>query len=255
MVTSHGTDLLGLRSRPMQVIKQFVARRASVITVVSEVMRDDVVRLGVNEKNVLVRPMGVDLTGTFSRDASVERSNDEVLFVGRLIDSKGLRFLLQAMPAVIRSRPEVFLTIVGDGPCAEEYRALATALGIDEKVTFVGAVPQSRLPEFFRRAACFVAPSLQEGLGLVVVEALGCGCPALVSDLPSMCDIAGQGNMAQLTRVPAGDVDALASALVPLLASPPSPMTDEQRARMMDRFDWKAVTDGYARLLCGLARC
>ena len=195
VVTSHGADLFALRAWPLPALKRFVARRAAALTVVSNSMLDELERLGVPPEKISVQPMGVDLENRFTPDESVTRSTNELLFVGRLVEKKGVRYLLEALPKIIEAHPDAYLTIAGFGPEESALRRQAESLGIREHVHFLGAVPQERLPALYRRAAVFVAPFVatasgdQEGLGLVTVEAVGCGCPVIVSDLPAVCDV------------------------------------------------------------------
>src|SRR5699024_9353577 len=105
----------------------------------------------------------------------------------------------------------------------------ARELGVVEQVHFLGAVAQNRLPELYRRAALFVGPFVeaadgdQEGLGLVTVEAIGCGCPVVVSDLPAVRDVIEEPPMLVL---PANS-SALAERVVEMLQMPA-----EERQRM-----------------------
>lgn len=250
VVTSHGADLYALRSFPMQVLKRWVARRAVASTVVSGAMREEMARIGVDVSKVSVQPMGVDLSTRFTPDLAVERSRDEVLFVGRLVEKKGVHHLLDALPLILRQHASAFLTIAGFGPWEGALRARAARLGVQGRVDFVGAMEQSRLPVLYRRAGVFVAPFVKagdgdrEGLGLVTVEAMGCGCPAIVGDVEAVQELVSNGALVQV--VDARDPAALASQVVALLRNRPAP---EALAASVNRFDWQRCADGYRQLL------
>jgi glycosyltransferase involved in cell wall biosynthesis len=128
-------------------------------------------------------------------------------------------------------------------------------LGLQDHVHFLGAVSQSELPALYRRAALLAAPFVvaangdREGLGLVLVEALGCGCPVVTTSLPTASEIFGT------TQVPdcvePGSPAALAEGVSRVLAAP-----EQARARAMalrdillPRFDWSETTTAYARAL------
>jgi glycosyltransferase involved in cell wall biosynthesis len=258
LVTSHGADLFALRAGPLPALKRVAVRRAAAVTVVSAAMRGELARLGADAARVRVMPMGVDLRDTFT-PATVARDPDEILFVGRLVEKKGLRHLVEALPAILRARPDAFVTVAGFGPEEARCRALAQRLGLEARVRFVGGVPQAELPALYRRAAVFVAPFVQaasgdqEGLGLVVVEALGCGCPVVVSDLPPVRDIFGAA--APRGLVPPGSAAHLAEAVGRVLSDPAGAAAEAAALRqaVRARFDWDVVARGYAALLKDLA--
>ena len=132
------------------------------MTVVSSAMRDEATRIGLHPPRLEVLPMGVDLRERFVADAQVARARDELLFVGRLVPKKGLPHLLERCLQCLRVRPEVALTIAGFGPEEAALRAQAQQLGIEDHVSFLGAMPQDELPALYRRASLFVAPFMRD---------------------------------------------------------------------------------------------
>lgn len=256
LVTSHGADLFALRGKGFAAIKRFTLRKAARVTVVSAAMRQAVLELGIEPDQVDIEPMGVDLQARFCPDPSVLRDPDALLFVGRLVEKKGVKYLIQAMPILLQKRPEAHLCIAGFGPELAACQQQVAALGLEEHVTFLGAVSQADLPDLYRRAAVFVAPFIeaasgdQEGLGLVVLEALGCGCRAVISDLPATREF-GE-DIAGLRRVSPGNSEALAEALCAQLAQPASPPSTPEPALM--RFDWEMRANSYANILKRMAK-
>ncbi len=254
LVTAHGADLFALRGSLLESLKRFVVRRAARVTVVSEAMRASLQGIGSAVGKIEVQPMGVDFDERFTPDACCTRSPNELLFVGRMVEKKGLRHLLDAMPRVLQSCPDARLTIAGFGPEGAARAAQARRLGIEGRIRFLGAVSQRDLPALYRRAAVFVAPFVeaasgdQEGLGLVVVEAIACGCPVVASDLPAVDQVLGGDERA--VRVPAADPDALAEALIAMLSRPPEASElATRRERLRQQFGWTQVAARYAALL------
>ncbi|MBL8256264.1 MAG: glycosyltransferase [Pseudoxanthomonas mexicana] len=256
VVTSHGADLFALKGRFLEALKCWVIRRASAVTVVSEAMSAKVRELAGDTVNLSVQPMGVDLQHRFVPTSSVPRIDDELLFVGRLVEKKGLRHLLDALPVVIERRPATRLRIAGFGPEEAALRQQAVALGLEEYVEFVGAVPQSELPMLYRRASLFVAPFVeaasgdQEGLGLVLVEAIGCGCPVIAGDVGAVEDVLGKGSF-EVVR--AEDVEQLSSRIIASLSDPATAAlrAARLRERVTGRFEWTRVAARYGDLLDG----
>lgn len=257
VVTSHGGDLYGLQGAWLAKLKQKVAGASSAMTVVSTAMQAETRSMGLIPPKLAVLPMGVDLRERFVVDSNVERAENELLFVGRLVAKKGLPALLKAMPLVLADRPGTVLTIAGFGPEESELRALAHQWGIENHVNFLGAMPQHRLPGLYRRAAVFVAPFIrdasgdQEGLPVVLMEAIGCGCPVVVGDVAGIRDLLG--NAAGEVCVNPMDTHALAASILAVLDRPRQALHQAQKIRevVVKRIDWEAIANGYARIIEG----
>lgn len=258
VVTSHGADLFALKGAFMQRLKRFVIRSACAVTVVSETMRRRVNEIDPGTSDAIVQPMGVDLQNRFMPDPSCPRSANDVLFVGRLVEKKGVRHLLDAMPAVLARWPAANLLIVGFGPEESVLRRRVVELGLDTQVRFLGAVSQPDLPNLYQRAALFVAPFVeagtgdQEGLGLVLVEAMGCGCPVVAGDVPAVRDAFRN---ASHRLVDPRRSDALAASILSVLECPQHAREEVAglRESLIGRFDWQSVADKYAVLLWSCA--
>jgi glycosyltransferase involved in cell wall biosynthesis len=252
VATSHGADLYALRSRFFAMLNRFVMRRAVAITVVSEAMAGQMAALGAGSTPIHVQPMGVDLAVRFHPDAAVERDPDALLFVGRFVEKKGLRELIEALPAVLRARPGAHLTVVGFGPEDADRRDQVRALGLTERVRFAGAVPQDGLPAIYTRASVLVVPFIeaasgdQEGLGLVMLEAAGCGCRVVAGALPAVRDVA---DGVLVRAVPIGSRELLANAVVAAMDERDAERAKFARRNLVARFDWSVVAEGYASLL------
>lgn len=259
LVTSHGADMYALRSKPLQALKRWVLHKAQAVTVVSSAMRDAVGDLGADVNKVSVVPMGVDMAGRFVPDETVQRSRSELLFVGRLVEKKGLRYLLDALPAVLRAWPEVTLTIAGFGPDEASLKAQALALDLQDAVQFLGAVAQKDLPALYQRAALFIAPFVktesgdQEGLPVALMEAVACGCPVVAGNVAGIEDLLGDGKSE--ICVNARDIGALAEKICTELAQPMQAQVRVQRLLVSatQHVDWARISEGYARLLANAA--
>ena len=255
LVTSHGGDLFGLRGAALTALKRAVAAASSAMTVVSSAMATEAQRIGLAPPTLDVVPMGVDLRERFVPDPSIAREPDLLLAVGRLVPKKGFVHLLDAMPAVLQSRPHARLAIAGFGPEENALRAQARRLGIEGRVDFLGAIPQTELPSLYRRATLLVAPFVrdaagdQEGLPVVLMEAIGCGCPVIVGDVAGVDDLLGEAK-AEVCVDPR-DTAALASAIVSALGDPAALARRAAQVRDMaaSRVDWEFVARRYADLL------
>ncbi len=255
--TSHGGDLYGLQGPPWRALKRWVLRRAAAVTVVSHAMQTPVQTLCPERPKPEVAPMGVDLRHRFvPPEASTAKERQHLLFVGRLVEKKGLDVLLDALARITAQGhyPDLRLTVAGGGPLEGALREQAEALGIAHRVTFKGMVPQDALVPLYQRAALFVAPFVvaadgdQEGLGLVLVEAAGCGCAIVTTDIPAVWDAIDESCA---TVVPPRDPHALAEALRRLLDDPEAVARMGQAGAdgVRERFDWETVACRYRDIL------
>ncbi len=255
LVTSHGADLYSLRGRLLSALKRRIARSSAGMTVVSTAMREEAGRIGMHPPRLDVLPMGVDFQGRFLLDTSGVRRADQLLFVGRLVPKKGLVHLLDALPLVLARRPTVRLTIVGFGPEEDALRSQVRRLGLEGKVEFRGALPQTELPVLYRNASLFVAPFVrdavgdQEGLPVALMEAVACGCPVVAGDVQGIQDLLGAAS-ADICVDPR-DSGALSGAILVALDDPAGAEARALKLRqnVLQRLDWTAITAGYGRLL------
>ena len=248
--TLHGGDLFGLRGALFDRLKRFVLSRCAAVNVVSTAMADTVAGLGVERERISVIPMGVDLINRFV-PGSFEKNSKSLLFVGRLAEKKGLIYLINAMPRVLANHPDARLTIVGHGPLESVIKSRVRELGIQQAVTFRGAVQHGELPEIYQRSQIVVFPSIvdsrgdTEGFGLVMVEAMGCCCAVIASDLPAIHDSVRNGETGILARQK--DPENLAENIIPLLDDPGRCRVLGARARdyVLERYDWTIAAEKY----------
>lgn len=256
LCTSHGGDLFALKGILFRNLKRFVLSRINGLTVVSRAMRETAQRLGASNVMTEVIPMGVDLKTSFvpSGRTGVRRAG-RLLFVGRLVEKKGLIFLIRAMPAILKAHPEADFLIAGSGPEEKNLRAETKRLNLQGKITFSGPIENSGLPALYQSSEIVVFPSViatdgdQEGFGLVQVEALGCECGVVATDLPAIRDIIIDGKTGLI--VPQRDESALATKIVYLLDHPEIRMElgKAGRAFVLDRYDWDIIAKRYREMI------
>jgi 1,4-alpha-glucan branching enzyme len=166
----------------------------------------------------LLRIVGYPVEPSSASVAAVDGA--DVLFVGRLIDAKGVHVLLDALAAL----PGVTAVVAGDGPARGALESRANELGLSGRVRFTGWITPERRASLFAGSKLFTLPSLwDEPFGIVGVEALGAGLPVVASDAGGVSSWLDDGVTG--TLVPRGDAPALASAIDDLLRD------DELRVR------------------------
>jgi glycosyltransferase involved in cell wall biosynthesis len=198
--------------------------------------------------------MGVDLRSRFVL-GETEVDAPTLVFAGRLAEVKGVDDLLNAMPSILGRVPNTKLLIAGDGPLASELHNQCEQMGLQDAVKFLGSVANERLPELFRKAQLVTLPFKigkagdQEGLGLVTIEAMGCGVPVLAGDVPALSDVVTHDRNGWL--VSSGDPQALAEGVVTLLQDPQlrKRLATQARADVLAVFDWSVAAQRYRRIL------
>ena len=169
-----------------------------------------------------------------------------VLSVGRLMPSKGVDRLLEAVSLARQSVHDLRLEVVGEGPEEGALRQRATDLGISEAVRFRGRVDDEALVSAYRRATVVASASVSEGWGMTLTEAAACGTPAVASDIDGHRDAVEHGTSGLLAPDRAG----IAAALVEVAGNPARRAELAAGAtRMATRFDWDRTATEAFRVL------
>jgi glycosyltransferase involved in cell wall biosynthesis len=176
-----------------------------------------------------------------------------LLFSGRLIPRKGVRYLLEAMPRILERYP-IKLVITGDGPELESLTTQAEKLGLSRWVEFAGFVTNERLGELFRTCTAYVHPAIYddrgdtEGLGVVLIEALLNRKPVIASKVGGIVDVIKDDDTGLL--VPEKDPRALALAVLRVLNDHALAVRLGARghAYASQFFDWERITDDVERI-------
>lgn len=247
----------GRQRRKRERVRRLMAGiypRLDAIVAVSDGVRDDLAnQLGMAAESittiynpVISHAVEKQALETVDHPWLQEKQPPVVLAVGRLNTQKGFDDLLTAF-ASVRRHAAARLIILGEGSKRADLEAQIYEMGIASHVDLAGWVTNPYA--YMARAAVFVLPSIYEGFGNVLVEAMGCGCPVVATDCPSgpreiLCD----GQLGQL--VPVGEPEILANAIVETLRNPPDTRILSARAQdfsvensvagyeaLIDRFD------------------
>jgi len=171
-----------------------------------------------------------------------ESGPPSVLYVGRMYRRKRIDVLLRAA-ALLGGRIRV--RIVGDGPCAAQWRSLTHALHLEQTVTWLGDVSRARLVEEYRRADIFCLPSVQEGFGIVLLEEMAAGIPIVAARAAAIPEVVPHGVL-----VDPDNADALAAGLLELAEAP---VCRAEQARTGSEWVEQFDADRVARLFLGVA--
>jgi glycosyltransferase involved in cell wall biosynthesis len=228
------------------------ARSAAMVMTTSDYCRDAIGRhYGVPAQRVALVPEGLDLAHWQHMAREVPRSSDgaTILCVARHYPRKHVADLLRAMVLVRAAVPGARALIVGDGPEHAALRQLHAELGLGAAVQLLGAVPDDEaVMRMYRQADVFCLPSVQEGFGIVFLEAMASGLPVVATRATAIPEVVPNGRAGDL--VTPGSVPELAQALVGLLQDP------QRRAAYrafgeayVARFDWDRVAETFERVV------
>jgi len=245
VVTARGTDLnlIPRFPAPRRMIVEAAHRAAGLVTVCAA-LKDVLMDLGVPGERVRVLRNGVDLELFHPGDRTAARQRlgldgPTLLSVGQLIERKGHHLVIDAL----RELPEARLLIAGDGPERAALERRARALGVADRVRFLGGVPHGQLAEVYRAADVLVLASSREGWANVLLEAMACGTPVVATDIWGTPEVVADPAAGRLVRE--RTAPAIVAAVSALLAAPPDRAATR---RYTEHFSWDATVEGQLAL-------
>jgi glycosyltransferase involved in cell wall biosynthesis len=243
VVTVHGGDIFGLRGAMLRWFKKFTFRHAFAVTANSSVTEAAVREVVGADCNIHRIPMGVavpdlgatsetrdvgGLGGGFARTELRRRhargNGPLLIFVGRVIEEKGVEDLIRAVALLRTELPDLTLLVVGDGPTRNAFEDLVLSLDVADRVHFTGWVQNEQVSAFLAASDIFVGPSKPapdgwiEAQGLTFCEAMAAGLPVIATRSGGIVDIVKDGETGLL--VDTGAPDQIAAAIRRLVREP-----------------------------------
>ena len=256
----HGTARDGgIRYRLSRALETYALRRADAVTTICEGLRREIIGRAVPAERVTVIPNAVDVDAfkfcgkpdEALRAGLALDGNTTIGFVGSFYAYEGLDLLLRALPRIVHARPEVRVLLVGGGPQEEALKALARRLGVAGQVIFPGRVPHAEIHRYYGLIDLLVYPRRSMRLTELVtplkpLEAMAQGQLLVASDVGGHRELIRDGETGILFR--AGSADALAEAVLRLLARPADWAGLRERARRFveGERNWRASVGRYA---------
>ena len=220
----HPEAHAGWRSLAMRALVPLAARRSDRVIVPSRATREDLIRLlkvPAEKIDLVPNGLGASPVARWDSEEELRRRYDLgtrpfVLTVSLKRPNKNLLRLLEAMALIPGERRPILVLAGHATPYEAELRARAVDLGLGEHTRFLGWVPSEELEGLYRSATCFVFPSLYEGFGLPVLEAMARGTPVACSNRGALIEVADDAALLFDPEQP----DAIAAAIEKLLADP-----------------------------------
>ena len=259
VLTVHGGDIFAFQGLVGRLLKRMALRGADACTANSAFTRSQLLQLCPSAE-VSIVPMGVDVTDfePKQRDVLLRQKlgvgAEMILFVGRLVEKKGVHNLLAAMQKVLKKSPQATLVLVGDGTQRHELERMAERLEIAGSVRFLGKLPHEHLPEYYAAADLFVGPSVvdrsgdTEGLGVVFIEAASAGLAIVGTSVGGISDVL----IPEVTgiAVEPDQPEALANAIERLLGDEPlrRRLGEAARQHALRQFSWSQVAGRFSNI-------
>jgi len=190
--TAHAWDIY-LNDKDVLKKKMDRARFALTCTQAGKTYLDNL-NPGQSDDRVIVNYHGLDLKSFVQRDER-EGASCLILAIGRLVEQKGFKYLIEACGILKRQAVDFQCVIVGEGPLRNDFERLIDNLGLKGVVKLPGSVPQEQIKQWFREAAVFAAPSViaangdRDGIPNVLLEALAIGTPVVASDVSGIPEV------------------------------------------------------------------
>jgi glycosyltransferase involved in cell wall biosynthesis len=245
VITARGSDITLLpRHRLPRKMIQWAAKKAAGIVTVCEALRTEIITLGVEATRVVSLRNGVDLALFRPVDREAVRAKLQMhqftlLSVGNLAPVKSHDLTISALALL----PDVRLMIAGSGPELPRLQALAAQLHVADRVTFLGALPQEALRNFYGASDALVLASSREGWANVLLESMACGTPVIASNVWGTPEVVAQADAGIL--MPERTAAGVAAAVNALRAHYPDRAATRRYA---ERFSWDETTAGQLSL-------
>lgn len=244
-ITARGTDLnlIPQFDKPKRLITQAADQASGLITVCAA-LAEPLVDMGVDRSKIHVLRNGVDLEGFQPQDREKARkalnlTGTTMVSVGGLIERKGNHIAIEA----IKDLPEITFLIAGAGPERDSLEQQAKALGVADRVRFLGRIPHDRLPEIYSAADIMLLCSSREGWANVLLESMACGTPVAATDIWGTGEVVASPDAGVLIKE--RNAKSVVQGVKELLANMPDRAATRRYA---EGFSWDDTTRGQVTL-------
>ena len=220
-----GSDILIHPFRCKKVMRQteYVIEQSSHINCDCDEVKNTILKItDFDAEKISVFTFGVDLE-IFNKHRTdpgiIKRigwQNKRIIIMTRAFNHLyGIHYFLMALPKIINAEPQTRILLVGTGPLEDELKDMVNSLDINQYVHFTGQVPYDQLSYYLNSAEIYVSTSISDGTSMSLLEAMACGLPVVVSDVPANCEWVKDGVNGYL--VPRGKVNSISEKVLALL--------------------------------------
>ncbi len=242
VISIHGTDLRLLNHfRLLRTIARIVLRQAEQITTTTLFLKTKIVTLlNIPADKIKIIPMPIELPTVTHCPPKIRH---QIITIARLSKQKGINYLIEACAQLKKRGVSFSLKIIGDGDERNNLHAHVVMLGLEKEVQFLGSLPHTEIYNHLLQAELFVLPSIEEGFGVALLEAIACRVPVIGSDSGGITSIIKHRESGLL--FPPRDSTALAAALVEIFndAAFARRLVDNAHRALLTTFTVEPVTN------------
>jgi len=248
VLTFYGAEFTLIKKIPFgKLIMSFILKKADKVIAISEHTKLRVQQIAKIDVDTIPFTSGIQIS--IPKNKTKEKAREKhILFVGRLIERKGVSYLIDAIPKVTKS-VNVKLDIVGGGPLFEQLQDQVKKRGLTRMVTLYGKVSESKLKALYLASDIFILPAIidrwgdTEGLGVVLLEAMSIGKPVIASRVGGITDIVKHNETGYL--VDEKNSEVLAQAIVKVLRNKKlsKRLATGGQKFVREKFSWKKIIE------------
>jgi len=191
LITTYGEDITRYSKQiPLKYLTKQSLKNAGAIICQSKFLKNEIRGIGISDKKFFIIPMGVNTEDFKPRDKNKARqplnlpkNKKIILFTGHLVTRKGVEYLIRSVKTVLKKDKDVLCCIIGKGNLENSLKKLTLELNLDGHVRFLGEKSSKDVAKYMNACDIFVLPSLNEGLPVVLCEALACGKPVVATNV------------------------------------------------------------------------
>lgn len=238
VVTNHGIVSqrvpLYINTIYNRTFAKWIFKSADKIICYTEEEKSIIGNWGIDLKKIEVIHNGIN-TDLFTPKNT--KKTNQLLWVGRFIPGKGVKYLIDAFKIVSDKHPHYKLLMVGNGPLKEDIEKRINRLGLEDKIEIKEFIPNSEIPQIYQNSDIFVLPSLEEGVPRTILEAMSCGIPIVCTNLTQIVNIVNDCGI----TVPAKNSHLIADAINTIIEHEEISLIFSERARekVLNGYSWE----------------
>ena len=260
VTTVHSAGLFALKRFPLgKYVARFIVRNSDRIITVSSFIKRNLNELVGYDTKATVCPMGIDTNAFVPKDQAKLKekygikSKYILLFAGRLIEVKGIEYLIKAMEIAGNELPDLRLLIAGTGNLERQLKEKVRKSNLSTYVSFLGDVKHQNLIDYYNICDLVILPSIidrygqTESLGVVILEAMSCGKPVIASNVGALPEIVKDGYNGALV-IPGNPID-IADKIIKILKRTDRNLLENNARRTAEEYSWSDIGKKYLEII------